>query len=663
MRFRQKILLALLLALLTGALVLLAADFQLPAAPGVEETYTPRTRAAPQEIGSWDVLGCPVGRAQAAALLRSAEGRRRLTAAAGAVEVTPRLLALGRAAFYEETYGNEVFFTDVLGTIDGPINVVSLGRAILALHGAPTTDLRVRLDDDARVGGRLFPAGTLLHTGLDVPPGALLPLGMRIRLLHGDVKVGITCAACHATLDAGGRILEGAPNSDVNTGLLLAFATNSAAFFRQTGVDPVLLPAGPHTYLDGDGHLAKLPDPRAVEDAVDADLLSWAPGNFDSTGDLTNNPSQTPSSYTFGAWPYGWSGFASVGWFHGLTTLNNNVHATNSDPTTGADASPFLLGIDKEAYLGVIFQNAARLKLRLLDGERPSSFFRRIDPTPGAPELNRAVRMPGYPRGSIFILDGLMANTPGLPVAAELNGMSAWQNTLAPPPVPDADLATLRQGAAVFTRAGCGRCHSGRFLTDNRVLPQPEVGTQPSRARALAAFPKIFAPPRTYPPAAPVPLPAGVPSLPVPLEITPPRTRLLAYAQGDPAGGYKVPSLIGLAVTAPYLHDGGVAAARGALRLSGDRFVPARPDRLGLAGTLRQARLPDPAASLRVLVDRRLRAAAVAANRADPGLRRSNADGSGHAFWVDPEAGFTAADQTALIRFLLSLDDDPQLLP
>lgn len=36
----------------------------------------------------------------------------------------------------------------------------------------------------------------------------------------------------------------------------------------------------------------------------------------------------------------------------------------------------------------------------------------------------------------------------------------------------------------------------------------------------------------------------------------------LAFAHGDSPGGYKVPSLIRLYWTAPYLHEGGVAVGK-----------------------------------------------------------------------------------------------------
>jgi hypothetical protein len=123
--------------------------------------------------------------------------------------------------------------------------------------------------------------------------------------------------------------------------------------------------------------------------------------------------------------------------------------------------------------------------------------------------------------------------------------------------------------------------------------------------------------------------------------------------------------LIGLHVTAPYLHDGGVAASAEAIEMDegSDNFVIAKSDEIGMAGTLMRQILPDPAASLRVLVDRKLRDLAIANNRANPDLLLSNVDGSGHNYWVDSEAGFTTSEQTDLIQFLLSLDDNPEVIP
>ncbi len=641
-------------------------EIAFPATPSVNKTFTPMTQSAPQEVGSFDVLGNAINKDEATRLLQTDEGQKQLSPENGAVAVTEDLLTLGRKAFYSETFGNEVFQTDVVGALDGPINPVSMTKAIARLGGKPTTNLQIPLDEDVTIGGRTFKKGTLLNTGLDVPARSLLPLGMRPSIGNGKLRVGITCALCHATVEPKtGRILEGAPNRDVNTGLVLAFATNSAAMFRQTDVNPTKISPGEHTYIDAKGQESRLPDAKAVEDTVDAALLTWPPGNFDSTGTLVNNPSQIPSSYTFDAWPYGWSGHAAIGWFHGLTTLNSNVHGTNSDGTAGADASLPLLGIDKETYLGILLQNAANPTFRLPDGAKPSEFFDKIDPTPGEPAINQVIRMPGYPKGSPFMLDGLMANSPGMPVGEQLNAMSAWQNTLAPPPYQTADVASVERGAAVFNRAGCVECHSGRYFTNHEVIAQNKVGTQPSRAPTLRPFARAFTEPKTYPNSVSAPVPVDSPVLSVPTDITPQKAIGLAFGINNPAGGYKVPSLIGLHVTAPYLHDGGVAASSEALKQDDTtgRFTVANSKQLGMAGTLLQNIQPDPGASLRVLVDRNLRKSAIAANRANPNLQRSNVDGSGHNYWVDAKAGFTTQDQTDLIQFLLSLDDNPEVLP
>ena len=656
----------LILAVVVASVVFVAGKLEiaLPGTPSLYNTLTPLSQPSRQEMGSYDLLGRVISASEAAEWVKTEEGKQQLSPENGAVEVSQDLVDFGRRVFYTETFGNEVFQTDVAGALNGPINLKTMTKAIAKLAGKHTTNLQIPIDQEVTIGKRNFPAGTLLNTGLDVPAGSLLPLGMRAFLSEGKLRVGITCALCHGAVDAqSGRIIEGAPNVDLDSGTILAFATNSAAMFRQTGVDPKKLPKGGQTYLNELGKIDTLPDIKTLEDAVDEALLQWPPGNFDSTGTLVNNPSQIPSSYTFQNHPYGWSGFSAIGWFKGLTTLNNNVHATNSDPTTGADGSQKIIGIDKETYLGIILQNSANPKFRLPKNTKPSEFFNRIDPTPGNPGINETIKMPGYPQGSAFMLDGLMAVSPGKPVAQQLNALSAWQNSLSPPPHADADLATLQQGAKIFNKAGCVECHSGRYFTNNRVIPQIEVGTQPSRGPTLTAFAENFTKPTTYPPNLSTPLPANPPVLDVPTETAPQKDRELSYGLNHPRGGYKVPSLIGLAVTAPYLHDGGVAAAADALQLGKKNIKVINPQHLGMAGTLLQNISPDPAASLRVLVDRNLRKTAVAHNRKHPDLQATQIDGSGHNYWVDRRAGYSLADQSALIEFLLSLDDDPAIVP
>ena len=93
----------------------------------------------------------------------------------------------------------------------------------------------------------------------------------------------------------------------------MALASNSAAWFRQTGVNPLKISTGNVIYTKANNKQSYLPDAQALEKAVDTQLLTWSPGNFDSTADNVNNPSQNPSSYTHEAFPYGWSGNAAIG--------------------------------------------------------------------------------------------------------------------------------------------------------------------------------------------------------------------------------------------------------------------------------------------------------------------------------------------------------------
>lgn len=149
----------------------------------------------------------------------------------------------------------------------------------------------------------------------------------------------------------------------------------------------------------------------------------------------------------------------------------------------------------------------------------------------------------------------------------------------------------------------------------------------------------------------PFPLPADPKIVPIPLEGEALKQVQLGWAHAGTEGGYKVPNLVGLAWSAPYLHDGGVA-------------VGADPaDQLGVPGTLDRGRAPDPRNSLRALVDRDLRGRVVTANRASPRARTARVTGEGHAFWVDAASGYTRADQDALLDYLLSVDALTQDMP
>ena len=628
-----------LLAIAIGALAVFGPGYAY--LPNASKVLNPEQ---PQEAAAYDIWGRRVTLDEAPNIDAKA-----LSPANGAVHVDDATRKLGREVFYQETYGNEVFLTDIMGIIDGPLPIWQYVKAILALRGQATANLRVAIAYDTTVGGRAFKQGELIDTGLDVPAGVLLPLGMKVKLEDFRFKVGLTCAACHSTVDpASGKVIHGAINADLNTGLLMALASNSAAYFPhadRASLDAALK-AATTSVPGGHGSAVALPSADVFEDAVDRVFLQWPPGYFDSTIDLVSNPTDTPDSFTLDDHPYGYSGFASVGPFRGLATFSNNVHSQNTDTLAHAIASPVLFDLDAEAYVGAILQRAATPKYRYdpATGTKPTQFFAAVDPTPDAPGVNQIALPPTWPRITYVAPDGVVVGSPGRFFYEQNNAVAAWQNTLAPPK-PIRPTARVDAGRVVFDRAGCRSCHDGPAYSNNRVIPVEEIGTEPTRAAAFKRTEALFAPPQLYAFDTPLPVPENARPMAVPVSGFP-EDRFHAWAHGPSRGGYKVPSLIGLAWSAPYLHDGGVA-------------VGADPGVVGVRATRSGGSAADPANSLRALVDRAIRSQVIAANTGDSALAAMNIRGEGHAFWVDAEAGYGADEQLALIDFLLSLRHDP----
>jgi hypothetical protein len=426
----------------------------------------------------------------------------------------------------------------------------------------------------------------------------------------------------------------------------MALATNSAAYFTHADIKSLerYIRSIDRVVVDSKGEKSSLPDPQLLEKEVDRIFASWPRGNFDSTIDMKANPSQIPDSFTLGDHPYGWSGFAAAGSFRGLAAFSNNVHAQNADSLAQSELSKALFGVDKEVYIGTILQNAANPKFRYKPNvnEKPSEFFAKVDPTPGVVGVNKLVAPPQFPKVSLVAPDGLVVSEPGYRFNEQNNAVAAWQNTINPPSLSaKIDAEQIARGRDVFVRAGCIRCHAGAYLTNNRVVSAEVVGTEPSRAQALKKTEKVFGEAVFYAPDTPVPVPKNAKVLKVPTEQLDKEQIRLAFAHGDSKGGYKVPSLIGLSWSAPYLHDGGVAVGP-----NGE---------LGLAGTLRKGIVPDARNSLRALLDRTLRQQVIRANASDPQLRAVHVSGDGHRYWIDQQTGFTKEEQEAVIDYLLSL--------
>lgn len=559
-------------------------------------------------------------------------------------------LKLGREALYAETFGNEVFFSDIMGINKGALRIEKIMKAIVQLKGAGTSNLQVELAEEITIGNKTYKKGDKIDTGLDVASKAAAPIGLPVKIGRNGVRVGVSCMLCHATWDPVTRkVVEGAPNSDLNAGFLMALASNSAAYFTHTEVEQTarFFKEGKKHVVTTDGKSAALPDAEGLEKAVDETLAKWPKGSFDTTIDWRSNPTQTPDTFTKGAHPYSWSGFAAVGPFHGLSVFANNVNAQNTDSLAQQWTSHHLFGIDPEVYVGTILQRAASPKFRFRpeSGRKPSEFFASWDPTPGVPGVNELIKPPSYPQMTYFAPDGLVASSPGRFAGEQINAMSAYQDALTPPPAnrPKQDPNQIKLGQDVFRRAGCIACHAGEAYTNHKIIPVEQIGTEPSRAAALKRTENGFGESLFYPPGTPVPIPEGTSPVPVRSMDLDEEQLKMGFAHGNSKGGYKVKGLIGLSWTAPYLHDGGVAVG------------PDPNKDLGIPGTLMKGVKPDPVNSLRALIDRDLRNRVVAANRSSSALRDVHVSGTGHFFWVDDEAGFTEKEQQALVDYLLSL--------
>jgi hypothetical protein len=597
---------------------------------------------------AYDVWGQSITTAQAENLLATEQGQQRLSAANGAVEVTDELVQLGRETFYQETFNSERFFTDVVGWLDGGIGFGDYVQAIIGLGGRGTDNLQVRLSRDVTVGGQNFERGTVLDTGIDVARGAFVPIGAKISYDRGQIRLGLTCAVCHSAFDPdSGRVIDGVTNQNLNAGLILAMASNSAAYFTHTGVDVRELLQGNEVMTLPDGTQQTLPDQQALEDAVDAQLLAWPPGSFDTTTDLVNNPVRVPDSFTRGDHPFAWTGNQVVGPFRGLSTLNNNVFTVGADTLSDADKMGVLYDLDPEVYRAIVLRNAAYDSIQYdptTETRLPSEVIRDQGHWTQISTFADGVPLPTFPNASLMSLISFVSGTPGAYVWQENNAMSAFQDRLVAPPPPQIAGTSVRvRGRQVFDAAGCVTCHAGAALTNNTILPIAEVGTAPTRARSLAEVWDELAPPQTQSFDTPIPVPNNARVLDVPLDQVDMDQLRLAWA-ADGEGGYKVKGLVGTYWNAPYLHDGGVAV--------GENIET----EVGVAATLMSNVRVDPANSLLGLIDRQLRDRIIQANRA-AGLESVDVQGIGHEHWVDQQAGFSAEDQQALIQYLFWPND------
>jgi cytochrome c5 len=594
----------------------------------------------------------------------------------GAVQITQDLIAKGEDIFFNRKIGDTFGLQRVFGSEQGLARILpEINAAIANLHGQPTTNLQISLLNDITLGSQTLPKGTVINTGLKVEKGGKLPIGFTPNL-------DITCALCHASISEQGERLAGVPNGELVIPLLVALAPNTSAGFARLNINPLdpQYKGNGKTILDSQGNLVELPDPIKFEQAFDNLVLSVPIGQFESSPDGINNTTQIPSIFTFKDHPYSADGQFAVGPFAGLSFFNNAVHSSETNLLAAAQLSKATINIDPEVYIGTFLQNAVDPSLRLPEGSpvKPSEWLRKVAPDVTKAELENQVAAPGagtYPnlKPSLVTYNGLIfspntGNPDDIASGTFLfadNAMSAYQNSLVPPAnhTPENWQAlndgSVKRGAKVFEEAKCATCHIAPFFTDNKIHPIDEIGTNPARGKSRLALNGLLVPPQMYTLDTPVPIPANAQVLDVPTDgiSESPTTLPMGIL---PKGGYKTTSLRGLYFSPPYLHDGGVAVRAGSLAFdSQGNFTVVDPNGLGLTGTLSQGLPADAASSLRALVDRDLRALVVAANKVNPALVVNNLDGTGHDFYVDRQAGFSARQQTDLINFLLALDNDP----
>lgn len=565
-------------------------------------------------------------------------------------ENSEELIKLGKKLFYEETFGNEVFFSDIMGMFDGTFTLTNVGKAIVKLNGQGTDNLLVEAAETVKIGDRTIEKGELIETGLDVPKGALTPLGVKFVYEKGNIKAGISCAVCHSTLNEQKEVVHGMTNSDLNIGLLVAMGTNSASYFSHTEMESIkeFISTNDRLVESTKGEKVALPDIEQLEDFVDREVMKWPKGSNDTTIDFKNNPVQIIDVYTKGDHPYGWSGQGQIGPFKGLSAAINNAHAQNMDTLSQTSISNEILKIDKELYLGTLLQNAARKRYRYdpESEEKPSEFFAKVDPTPGVDGVNTLIPAPTYPRPSYVTSVGLFSSSKGYKAWEQKNALSAFMNSLHPPKTTiKSNEKTVEEGRKVFVKAGCIACHGGNYLTNNKIIPSEEIKTDDSRAKGFQATENYFTLPSIYDPSTPVPLPENPVVQKIPLTEEQREQLRLAWAHGGTNGAYKTISLIGLNWSAPYLHDGGVAVGKDLV------------NEIGVPGTILRGIKPDPRNSLLAMIDSSLRKKVVKVNDGDYNLKTAHVSGKGHDFWVDSSTGFTKEQQQALIDYLLKVSD------
>lgn len=750
------------------------------------------------------------------------------------------LLRMGEDWFRHTTFGAERTITDVAGLFDAPIEIPCVPAAVGCRQKVSTLPYVFQSIDmlDGQSGNLFtgnggpdgpavtsdlvvhFPAGTTLygipvpqalHTGLDVEAGSPWPIGIvpfpappaeqdlpylidPSALGVGPapdprkLRVGITCAVCHYSLDIDWdgkpdlrsaryvpgddafnqrQVMPGSPfqpfhawaagNQDVHFGWLFSLARNPllGAWVISGPVDANNPDASRHwVSWVRDNYQTKRDE---VMRAVVQGMLMQPRGYADDSPNALHDPDQLPSLYTRMNWPFNYDGallnasdrnngvWTAALDFTGLIGLAKDradaelpwkVKSVYADlpAATMADMmvrySPAVLHDAQQLWplkqdiLGTsdgvpgLLRNDSVVVIEGFQNALPRAFLHHPENL-----LHDRVRRPrDYPgdahlRGGAMALLGTRVRTPPDVLAApwvrallakyptinaeELltDAVSLMLDWNEPPPNPTQLLARaadlVPKGYEVFKREGCADCHRGPFLTDNRIFrfsadPSEEygisvastagwgaprgaaLGTAPYRAVATRELQMFVAP--SYDPITGTATEEG--------------SLLQAFFGTNKHVGYKTITLRHLWGSAPYLHDGGVGVTlKPNCAAPGDdlQALLARPNHdkiYGMGGILTRWEI-DPesriranaALSLQALVLRQERERVIEQNRIrmvpvptpphelpqPVSMVMLGVEGIGHPFFIDDEPG--GEDVTALVAFLLALDDKPGQLP
>jgi hypothetical protein len=335
----------------------------------------------------------------------------------------------------------------------------------------------------------------------------LLEANAVIGLVARNGRVGVTCAWCHSRsddrIDAGvGRRVDGVPNARLASGEVLAWGERSRAYLPFVNVSRA--GSGAVVVLDA-------ADAARLEDAVDAALRSWPRGQADILPDGVGNPTDVPSLFLVRSHgPYLWdgsfSGAEDVSQYFATVVMDPTVLATPPGRAFLTDGPFWPVGDSlSRAYQGVLEE---------------------IDPEADWP---RAAIF----RASIFKLFHDALDAKFRVNRDDIKALTVFLGGVLPPEQSLPDERVIDSGRRVFRRSGCNECHLEGRGAGGAVVPLGTLvaGYGEPRDATVAENPGMGYDDR--------------------IALTPGEDSIARR-------GYKVPSLLGLRWSAPYLHDGSV---------------------------------------------------------------------------------------------------------